>query len=123
MASRKTVAIACQGGGSHAAFTAGVLQTLLREEAAGDYTIAGFSGTAGGALSALVAWYGLLIGGPDDSVRLLQDLWRDNAAALPYEKLQNDWTLAAVRSPVEVKGRPYEFPLSWVLSQQRAIAR
>jgi hypothetical protein len=28
----RRVAIACQGGGSHTAFTAGVLQKLLREE-------------------------------------------------------------------------------------------
>jgi NTE family protein len=27
----KRVAIACQGGGSHTAFTAGVLKTLLKE--------------------------------------------------------------------------------------------
>ncbi|MGE0544971.1 MAG: patatin-like phospholipase family protein [Dehalococcoidia bacterium] len=123
MSSRKTVAIACQGGGSHAAFTAGVLQTLLLEEAAGDYDIIGFSGTSGGALSALLAWYGLLTSGPETSVRLLQDLWRDNAAASPYEQIQNAWTLAAVRAPVEIKGSPYEFPLAWAVSQQRALAQ
>lgn len=122
MTSKKTIAIACQGGGSHAAFTAGVLQALLSEEAAGDYTIVGFSGTSGGALSALLAWYGLLVDGPDVSVRLLQNLWRDNAASSPYEHLHNAITLAAIRSPVEVKGSPYEFPLSWAVSQQRALA-
>jgi len=43
------VAIACQGGGSHTAFTAGVLKTLLREkvEEHHDYEIVALSGTSG----------------------------------------------------------------------------
>lgn len=123
MPSERTVAIACQGGGSHAAFTAGALKTLLREEAAGNYRIIGFSGTSGGALSALLAWYGLLTGGTDTAIDLLDSLWQDNAAASPYEVMYNTVTLAAARSTVEVKSSPYEFPLSTALDQQRAIAR
>jgi NTE family protein len=118
-----TVAIACQGGGSHAAFTAGVLQTLLREEAGNPFTIVGFSGTSGGAISALLAWYGLLTGGAETGIALLGDLWRENAAASPYEQLHNAWTLAAARSQIEVKGSPYEFPLSWAIRQQRTLAQ
>lgn len=43
----KRVAIACQGGGSHTAFTAGVLKKLLtqRQER---YEMVGFSGASGG---------------------------------------------------------------------------
>ena len=41
------VAIACQGGGSHTAFTAGVLRTLLPELADSDYRLVGLSGTSG----------------------------------------------------------------------------
>ena len=57
------VAIACQGGGSHTAFTAGVLKRLLSERArldAGGYRITALSGTSGGAICALLAWYGLV---------------------------------------------------------------
>ena len=61
----RRVAIACQGGGSHTAFTAGVLKRLLlkgREE----HEIVALSGTSGGAVCALLAWYALLDGdGPD----------------------------------------------------------
>jgi NTE family protein len=53
------VAIACQGGGSHTAFTAGVLKGLLREWDEG-YELVGISGTSGGAFNALAAWYGLV---------------------------------------------------------------
>ena len=53
----KNVAIACQGGGSHTAFTAGVLDELL-ENIPQQYNIVGFSGTSGGAACAMLAWYG-----------------------------------------------------------------
>src|SRR4051812_49746986 len=55
-----TVAIACQGGGSHTAFTGGVLQRLLAD---GQHRIVALSGSSGGAVCALLAWYGLQTGG------------------------------------------------------------
>ncbi len=57
---RKRVAIACQGGGSHTAFTAGVLKKLLRTEELERYEVVGLSGTSGGAGCALLAWHDLL---------------------------------------------------------------
>ena len=59
---RPRVALACQGGGSHTAFTAGVLKTLLR---GGGQDVVGFSVKSGGAICALLACYGLLTGGSD----------------------------------------------------------
>ena len=43
------IAIACQGGGSHTAFTAGVLKRILKEKK-GKFEIVGLSGTSGGAI-------------------------------------------------------------------------
>jgi NTE family protein len=57
---KKRVAIACQGGGSHTAFTAGVLRRLLRADELARYELVGLSGTSGGAVCALLAWYHLL---------------------------------------------------------------
>ena len=57
---RKRVAIACQGGGSHTAFTAGVLQRLLGAEETRDFDIVGISGTSGGAACAFLAWYAMV---------------------------------------------------------------
>ena len=54
-ANNKRVAIACQGGGSHTAFTAGVLKGLLRSERLTGYEVVAFSGTSGGAVCALLA--------------------------------------------------------------------
>jgi NTE family protein len=50
----RRVAIACQGGGSHTAFTAGVLKKLLKEKVEGEhnYEVVALSGTSGGAICA-----------------------------------------------------------------------
>ena len=54
---RRRVVVACQGGGSQTAFTAGVLTELLADPTV---EIRALSGTSGGAVCALLAWYGLL---------------------------------------------------------------
>ena len=56
---RSRVAIACQGGGSHTAFTAGVLQHLL-VNLPPEVDVVALSGTSGGAMCATLAWDGLL---------------------------------------------------------------
>lgn len=48
--STKRIAVACQGGGSHTAFTAGVLKRLLQAEELKGYEVVGLSGTSGGAV-------------------------------------------------------------------------
>jgi NTE family protein len=70
--SERRIAIACQGGGSHAAFTAGVLRTLLQRQNAENYRIIGRSGTSGGAMCALLAREGLLKGGVETAVSFLE---------------------------------------------------
>jgi NTE family protein len=85
---RKKVAIACQGGGSHTAFTAGVLKHLLLN-AGPQFEFTGFSGTSGGALCASLAWYGLISGSPQKSAKLLDGFWKDNSATAPWEAYLN----------------------------------
>ncbi len=77
----RRVAIACQGGGSHTAFTAGVLKGVLRETESSKYRIVALSGTSGGAVCALLAWYGLLDGDSARASRLLDDFWSANSAS------------------------------------------
>jgi len=57
---RKRIAIACQGGGSQCAFVAGALDTLFENQIHHRYELVGLSGTSGGALTAAMAWFGLL---------------------------------------------------------------
>ena len=94
---RTRVAIACQGGGSHTAFTAGVLKGLLGADALSRHQIVGLSGTSGGAVCALLAWYALLDDDPAAAGRLLDAFRADNPATTPTEQLVNAWLLWASR--------------------------
>jgi NTE family protein len=115
------VAIACQGGGSHTAFTAGVLKRLLGEWDDG-YELVGISGTSGGAFNALAVWYGLVTAGEERAIELLDALWEDLAADGVAERLTNDWVVGLSR--IESSGvslpqvSPYLTPGS-KLGQQR----
>ena len=92
---KKRVAIACQGGGSHTAFTAGVLRGLLRSERLQELEVVALSGTSGGAVCALLAWRNLLDGDAAGAVEDLDAFWRDNSANSPYEQMVNNWVLWA----------------------------
>jgi len=94
-ANNKRVAIACQGGGSHTAFTAGVLKGLLRSERLTGYEVVAFSGTSGGAVCALLAWHHLLEGDAAGAAEALDAFWRDNSATAPHEQAVNNWLLWA----------------------------
>lgn len=87
----RTVAIACQGGGSLTAFTAGVLKHLLLDPAMDRYRIVGLSGTSGGAICALIAWEALLRKDPAEGARKLQAFWDDNSANAPLDAWLNAW--------------------------------
>jgi NTE family protein len=84
----RRVAIACQGGGSHTAFTAGVLARLFDERLT-RHEVVGLSGTSGGAVCALLAWYALREGDPASAGPLLEEFWADNSATAPWEQLVN----------------------------------
>ena len=53
------VAVACQGGGMHAAFEVGVLTEILKDiRDKNRFELVGLSGTSAGALCTLMIWYG-----------------------------------------------------------------
>jgi NTE family protein len=87
-----TVAVACQGGGSHTAFTAGVLRETLRSLPE-EYEIGSLSGTSGGAMCAALAWDGLRRDDVAGDIDRLGAFWEDVAAAAPWERLLNDVAL------------------------------
>jgi predicted acylesterase/phospholipase RssA len=126
----KNIAIACQGGGSHAAFTAGALPVLLpqcknaeiaasggkhspmRFQQGESLLLTGISGTSGGAISALLAWFGFLTGGAQAAHARLDGFWSANCAQRPGERLFNESTLRmAGLLSVDLKFSPYLFPL------------
>lgn len=116
----KKIALACQGGGTHAAFTWGVLTEILRTkklwetESGGDlFEIVAVSGTSAGALCALATWYGLVpnsadrdCGAIDKAIERLDHLWTVFAATTPVEAIHNQM----VGNLLEMKARGVPFP-------------
>ena len=107
------VAIACQGGGSHTAFTAGVLNHLFEHWPA-DHELVGISGTSGGAFNALAVWYGLVTDGPERASDIVASLWEDLAATGWTDRLVNEWVTGLTRLesagfPLAVLS-PYQLP-------------
>jgi NTE family protein len=104
MSTEKTnVAIACQGGGSHTAFTAGVLGELL-ENFPQQYNIIGFSGASGGAACATLAWYGH-VHPEEDPGQLLSGFWDDLSAKSPLHRAANNlirWGVQLQRAGIPI---------------------
>jgi NTE family protein len=113
----RRIAIACQGGGSHTAFTAGALKPLIRHAEHHGYQICALSGTSGGAICAALAWYGMIKvargqWSQEQAINQLEAFWRDNAAQSLWEQLWNDWTISLVSAHArgrlpDLKSSPY----------------
>jgi NTE family protein len=71
-AGQKVVNLALQGGGSHGAFTWGVLDRLLEEER---LVVEGITATSAGAVNAVVLAHGLAAGGPEEARNALRRFW------------------------------------------------
>jgi NTE family protein len=69
---RRKVSLALQGGGSHGAFTWGVLDRLLEDDT---IEIIGVTGTSAGAMNAVCLADGLLRGGPKEARVRLRQFW------------------------------------------------
>jgi NTE family protein len=80
--------IALQGGGSHGAFSWGVLDRLLED---GRIEVDGVSGTSAGAVNATVLAYGLASGGRDGARAALEALWRRIADWARFSPLKATW--------------------------------
>jgi NTE family protein len=85
---RKIVNLALQGGGSHGAFTWGVLDRLLEDDG---IEIEGVTATSAGAMNATLLAYGHLIGGSEGARRALDDFWRKISDAAKNGPLQPSW--------------------------------
>jgi NTE family protein len=109
MSTARTIAIACQGGGSHAAFTAGVLMELFSEAQRDRFDLLALSGTSGGAVCAALAWSGLLAEGPAEAARRLEGFWDDLAASDPLEVWLNAWTQLLYALPFTISTSPYAY--------------
>ncbi len=84
---KKKINVALQGGGSHGAFSWGVLDRLLED---GRLEIAAVSGTSAGAMNAVALADGFVRGGADGARRKLDDFWRAVARKAPVGMIHFD---------------------------------
>ncbi len=120
--SRSRVAIACQGGGSHTVFSAGVLQGLL-SHLPEEVDVVALSGTSGGAMCAALAWDGLVRGDAQLASQKLQKFWDAIAANEPWDKILNQTLLYLVNlrnHMVLPEISPYHLP-TWGEQQFRDV--
>ncbi len=80
-----TVSLALQGGGTHGAFTWGVLDYILEHN---NISIEAISGASTGAVNALALASGLANGGRTGARRNLDSLWKKSAIAASLSPLQ-----------------------------------
>ena len=109
MPAKPKIAIACQGGGSHAAFAAGVLLRLLAAGTRERFELVALSGTSGGAMCASLAWAGMLGGGADEACARLERFWSDLEARDLMDAAVNFWSVWLARLPVSAEVSPYAY--------------
>lgn len=80
--------LALQGGGSHGAFTWGVLDRLLEDET---IDIEAVSGTSAGAMNAVALASGYATGGRAGARKALAELWGRIGNANPYRYFSGPW--------------------------------
>lgn len=95
---KKPINIALQGGGSHGAFSWGVLDRLLED---GRLDIKAVSGTSAGAMNAVALADGWMRGGAEGARAKLEDFWRAVARKgrfspvqrSPWDMLWGNWSI------------------------------
>ncbi len=84
----KTIDVALQGGGSHGAFTWGVLERLLEVRS---LVIEGVCGTSAGAMNATMLAYGMHVGGRQGAIEMLEKFWKKASSYQRQTILQPSW--------------------------------
>lgn len=95
----KTINLALQGGGSHGAFTWGVLDYLLEHD--DQLKIEGISGTSAGAMNAAALLQGYDVGGAKEARKSLDFFWEEIAKLSsfglpqrsPLDQWMNNWNI------------------------------
>lgn len=97
----KTVSLALQGGGSHGAFTWGVLDRLLED---GRLQFEGISGASAGAMNAAVLAQGYAQDGREGARAALERFWSSLSTREPFGFSSPEAGAAGVSNPAPVPG-------------------
>jgi NTE family protein len=77
--------LALQGGGSHGAFTWGVIERLIEQP---DLRIESITGASAGSMNAAVIAHGYMLDGPDGAKAALEHFWRSVSDAARFSPIQ-----------------------------------
>jgi NTE family protein len=88
VAGQKVVNLALQGGGSHGAFTWGVLDRLLEEER---LSFEGISASSAGSINAVMLAHGLAAGGREEAQNAMRLFWKRMSETTSRGVLQQSW--------------------------------
>lgn len=83
---KKKISLAIQGGGSHGAFSWGVIDRLLED---GRFEIDGMSGTSAGGMNAVAVAQGLMKDGPQGARDELRQFWTKISESGKHSSLNN----------------------------------
>lgn len=109
---RKIINLALQGGGSHGAFTWGVLDYLLEDDRV-DFE--GITATSAGAMNAAALAYGLTIGGTEKAREVLNNFWWEvSEAGTVFSPVK--------RTPFEMGAALNPWMPSWALDNSLAFS-
>lgn len=114
-ANKRQLDLALQGGGSHGAFTWGVLDRLLQEEW---LEIAAISGTSAGAMNAVAVASGLMHGGREGARATLGRFWKRVAELSPFHHIQSG-PLGSLLNPLNGPANAWMRP--WTEPWQQAL--
>jgi NTE family protein len=122
---KKTVSLALQGGGSHGAFTWGVLDRLLEDDR---IDIEAISGASAGAINAVVLAHGLTAGGREGARLALTEFWETVSSKVPFHFMPEDATIKTLLALTQYFS-PYQLnpfninPLRSILESQLDFER
>jgi NTE family protein len=111
----RTINLALQGGGSHGAFTWGVLDRLLEDDR---LRIEGVSGTSAGAMNAVMLAQGLASGGREDARRALERFWLRVAELSLFSPAHRTW-IDRLLGKWNIDGEPAE---QWLGAMQHLVS-
>jgi NTE family protein len=85
---KEKISLALQGGGSHGAYTWGIMERLLEEEV---LDIRGFCGTSVGAVNSTIIVYGIQKNGVQGAIDLLEKFWKEVSLTSRFLLPNSSW--------------------------------
>jgi NTE family protein len=109
---RKRIALALQGGGSHGAFTWGVLEALLED---GRLEIEGVSGTSAGGMNAAAVAQGICHQGNQGAIDKLNELWAEIGSIGKKSIIKPSYTDKIIKN-FQISNNPFFKMMEYVTS-------